>query len=106
MNLENMISNPEKVFWPEEGYTKIDIGRYYERVFPKLKPYVAGRLLTMERCPNGMQGECFYQKQAPKGLPAGTPTKVIHHENRNTRYVVGGSIETQIALVNLGCIPV
>ena len=106
MNLEKMVSNAGKVFWPEEGYTKLDIAHFYERVFSKLKPYVADRLLTMERCPDGMRGECFYQKQAPKGLPADTPTKVIRHEKRNTRYVVGGALETQIALVNLGCIPV
>lgn len=106
MKLETMISNPDKVFWPEEGYTKLDIARFYSEVFPKLEPYIADRLLTMERCPDGMRGECFYQKAAPKGLPASTPTKVIQHQNRKVRYVVGGALETQIALVNLGCIPV
>jgi bifunctional non-homologous end joining protein LigD len=106
MKLEKLISHPEKVFWPEEGYTKLDLARFYESVFPKLKPYVADRLLTMERCPDGMRGGCFYQKEAPKGLPPSTPTKVIEHQNRNVRYVVGGALETQIALVNLGCIPV
>lgn len=106
MNLERMISNPDKVFWPDEGYTKLDIVEFYEFVFPRLKPYVEDRLLTMERCPDGMRGECFYQKRAPEGLPKETPTKLIHHEGTDVNYVVGGSIETQIALVNLGCIPV
>jgi len=106
MKLEKLISNPDKVFWPEEGYTKLDLARFYANVFPKLKPYVADRLLTMERCPDGMRGGCFYQKEAPKGLPPATPTEVIQHQNRNVRYVVGGALETQIALVNLGCIPV
>ncbi len=106
MNLEKMISHPDKVFWPDEGYTKLDIARFYERVFPRLKPYIDGRLLAMERCPDGMRGECFYQKEKPKGMPAGTPTKAIRHQNRSVNYVVGGSLETQIALVNLGCIPV
>lgn len=106
MNLERAISNPDKVFWPEEGYTKLDVARYYQDIFPRLRPYLAGRLLTMERCPDGMRGDCFYQKRAPKGLPAGTPTSLIHHESGDINYVVGGSLETQIALVNLGCIPV
>ena len=106
MTLEKVITNPDKVFWPGEGYTKLDLARFYQAIFPRLKPYVAGRLLTMERCPDGMLGECFYQKAAPKGLPATTPTHVIRHANRNVRYVVGGSLETQLALVNLGCIPV
>ncbi len=106
MTVEESISNPGKVFWPDEGYSKLDLARYYQAVFPKLKPYVAGRLLTMERCPDGMRGDCFYQKEAPKGMPAGTPTQMIRHANRNVRYVVGGSLATQLALVNLACIPV
>ena len=106
MKIENMITHPEKVFWPDEGYTKMDVARYYERVFPRLKPYLKDRLLAMERCPDGMRGGCFYQKEKPKGMPAGTPTKAIEHEKRTVNYVVGGSLETQIALVNLGCIPV
>ena len=106
MNLEKMITHPDKVFWPDEGYNKLDVARFYEAVFPRLKPYVDDRLLTMERCPDGMRGECFYQKKAPKGLPPGTPTKLIHHENGDVEYVVGGALETQVALVNLGCIPV
>jgi bifunctional non-homologous end joining protein LigD len=106
MNLEKMISHPDKVFWPDEGYTKLDVAKFYEAVFPRLKPYIRGRLLTMERCPDGMRGECFYQKKAPKGLPDSTPTKRIHHQSGDVDYVVGGSLETQIALVNLGCIPV
>ncbi len=106
MTLEKIITHPEKVFWPEEGFTKQDLAEFYEAVFPKLKPYVADRMLTMERCPDGMRGQCFYQKEAPKGLPKGTPTKQIRHANRNVNYVLGGSLETQLALVNLGCIPV
>ena len=105
MTLEQ-ITHPEKVFWPDEGYTKLDLARFYAAVFPRLKPYVADRLLTMERCPDGMNGQCFYQKEAPKGLPAGTPTESIRHRNRIVHYVVGGLVETEIALVNLGCIPV
>ena len=106
MNIESLLTHPEKVFWPEDAYTKLDLARFYETVFPKLRPYVQDRPLSLERCPDGMRGQCFYQKEAPPGLPAGTPTKLIHHQNRAVHYVVGGLIETQIALVNLGCIPV
>ena len=103
------LTHPGKVFWPDEGYTKRDLAGFYRGIFPMLAPYVKDRLLTLERCPDGMAGECFYQKEAPKGLPAGTPTKRIRNETGRrqfTNYVVGGSLQTQLALVNLGCIAV
>jgi bifunctional non-homologous end joining protein LigD len=103
---EHLLTHPDKVFWPEEGYTKVALANFYQSVFPKLQPYIQDRPLALERCPDGMRGECFFQKEAPKGLPAGTPTKLIQHQNRSVDYVVGGLIETQIALVNLGCIAV
>jgi bifunctional non-homologous end joining protein LigD len=103
------ISNPDKVFWPEEGYTKADLANFYSEVFPWLQPFVDGRILTMERCPDGMQGQCFYQKEMPKGMPPGTPSKRIPNSSGSrafTNYLVGGSLETQMVLVNFGCIPV
>jgi bifunctional non-homologous end joining protein LigD len=100
------VSNPDKVFWPDEGYTKLDLVKFYEFIFPKLQPYVRDRMLSLERCPDGMRGECFFQKEAPKSMPPGTPTKSIRHEKGTTNYVVGGSLATQLSLVNLGCIAV
>jgi bifunctional non-homologous end joining protein LigD len=103
------VSHPDKVFWPEEGYTKLDLVAYYNAIFPKLSPYVKDRMLSLERCPDGIRGECFFQKQKPKGMPPGTPTKRIAHEadsGKFTDYVVGGSLITQLALANLGCIAV
>ena len=100
------ISNPDKIFWPEEGYTKRDLVLFYDHLFEKLRPWVKDRLLSLERCPDGIRRECFFQKQAPPGLPNGTPIKPIRHKNRVTRYVVGGRRDTQLALANLGCIAV
>jgi bifunctional non-homologous end joining protein LigD len=98
------VSNPDKPYWPDDGYTKLDLVRFYDAVFPWLKPYLRDRLLSLERCPDGMRGSCFYQKEKPNGLPAGTPTRRIQHTTGVTNYVVGGKRETQLALANLGCI--
>lgn len=106
---ELKITNPDKIFWPEEKYTKQDLADFYHDIFPLLKPYVDDRVLTLERCPDGMEGECFYQKQVPRGMPPGTPTKRFPNassKRKATDYVVGGKLATQLALVNLGCIPV
>ena len=103
------VSNPDKIFWPDEGYTKLDLAEYYAKIFAKLKPYVKDRILTLERCPDGIKGECFYQKEIPKGMPPGTPTIRIENaagKRKFTNYVVGGALETQLALANLGSIAV
>jgi bifunctional non-homologous end joining protein LigD len=103
------ISNPDKVFWPEEGYTKQDLANFYRDVFSLLQPYVDDRILTLERCPDGLNGQCFYQKEKPKGMPAGTPTKTIQNATgarRATNYVVGGDLATQLAMANFGCIAI
>jgi bifunctional non-homologous end joining protein LigD len=103
------VSHPDKIFWPEEGYTKLDLVEYYNAIFPKLSPYVKDRMLSLERCPDGMRGECFFQKEKPESMPPGTPTKRIAHAadaGKFTDYVVGGSLVTQLALADLGCIAV
>ena len=100
------VTNPDKVFWPEEGYTKLDLVRYYAFIWPWLRPWVKDRLLSLKRCPNGLLGKCFFQKEKPESMPPDTPTKRIVHSNGVRNYVVGGRLETQLALVNLGCIAV
>ncbi|MGA2083902.1 MAG: non-homologous end-joining DNA ligase [Terracidiphilus sp.] len=103
------VSHPDKIFWPDEGYTKLDLVEYYNAIFPHLSPYVKDRMLSLERCPDGMRGECFFQKQKPESMPPNTPTKRTAHADKSgksTDYVVGGSLTTQLALASLGCIAV
>lgn len=102
------VSNPNKIFWPEEGWTKSDLVAFYARVFSKLKPYVENRPLSLERAPDGLLGEPFYQKEKPASMPRDTPTVAVRHgkDLKVTNTVVGGKLETQLALANLGCIAV
>lgn len=100
------VTNPDKVFWPDEGYTKLDLVRFYDFIFPKLQPWMKDRLISLKRCPYGMRGRCFHQKEKPASMPPDTPTKRIVHANGVRNYVVGGRRDTQLALANLGCIAV
>src|SRR5258706_2970158 len=95
MKLPIRISNPDKLFWPEEGYRKLALIEFYAEIFPKLRPYVNDRILTMERCPDGMLGERFYQKEKPNGMPPDTPMKRIRNVGGSgtcPTYVVGVSL--------------
>ncbi len=101
-----IITNPEKLFWPDEGITKLDLADFYSRIASHIIPWMKGRAVTMERCPEGVRKACFYQKQAPDNLPADIPTVTIPAPSagRDVDYIVGGTRKTLLTLVNLGCI--
>ena len=63
------LSNLEKVLWPRDGYTKGDLIAYYEDVAPYAIPHLKERPLTLQRYPNGIDGEQFFEKQMPRGTP-------------------------------------
>jgi len=64
------LSNLDKVLYPETGFTKADVVRYYVDVAPHLLPHLADRPLTLRRFPDGVSGQTFYQKHRPKGTPS------------------------------------
>jgi DNA primase len=77
--LSALLSNPDKVFWPDEGHTKLNLAEYYSAIFPEFLPSIKDRMLALERCPDGMLGNCFFQKQTPRSVPIGTPTQRLEH---------------------------
>ena len=100
-------SNLDKVLWPRDGITKGDLIAYYERVAKWLVPYLQGRLLTLERFPNGIDAPSFYEKQMPKGLPdwVGRETIDSHSSARSKiTYVVCNDAATLTYLANLAAI--
>lgn len=101
-----VITNPSKLFWPDDGLTKIDLARFYSRISAQILPWMKGRAVTLERCPEGVRKTCFFQKQAPANLPSDVPTVTIPAPSagRDIDYIVGGTRKTLLTLVNLGCI--
>ncbi|MFJ9038443.1 non-homologous end-joining DNA ligase [Streptomyces sp. NPDC102406] len=74
------LSSPDKVYFPEggsRGYTKLDVARYFLAVGDGILRALRDRPTTLERYPEGITGEFFYQKRAPKNLPDWTPTATI-----------------------------
>lgn len=63
------ISHPGRVIDSESGVTKLDLAKYYAAVSEYIMPYIAGRPLALVRCPEGDQGECFFQKRRTPGMP-------------------------------------
>src|ERR1700704_5064324 len=67
---ELAISNPGKVLFPQAGYTKLDLARYYVAVADGALGGAGGRPNVLVRYPDGISGEFFFQKRAPRSRPA------------------------------------
>ena len=103
------VSNADKVWWPEEGITKGDVARFYDSIFERIEPWMRDRPLTAERCPDGMRGQCFYQKNFPaKVAPVDVPRVRLPAAStgKDVDYLVGGTRRALIGMTNLGCIAV
>ncbi len=97
------LSNLQKVLYPATGFTKKDVIDYYVRIAPALVPHLSGRALTMKRYPDGVDGQFFYEKNAPKHRPEWVNTVPIWSEgnNRTMHYVEVSDLPTLVWLANL-----
>ncbi|WP_085993989.1 DNA ligase D [Oceanobacillus senegalensis] len=74
------ISNTEKFYWPDKSLTKGDLLSYMREIAPYMLPFLRERALTLIRCPDGVEGEFFYQKHLPDYAPAFIDSKNVGNE--------------------------
>ena len=100
------LSNLEKVLYPATGFSKQQVIDYYARIAPAILPHLVGRALTRKRYPDGVDGEPFYEKNAPKYRPEWVKTAPIWSEgNRRTvYYVLANDLATLVWLANLAAL--
>jgi len=102
---EVTVTNPDKVFFPRTGHTKLDLVRYYLAVADGALRGVAGRPMALKRFVNGAEGEAFFQKRAPESRPEWVETVELSFPSGRTAHEVVVSDAAQLAwVVNLGCI--
>jgi bifunctional non-homologous end joining protein LigD len=97
------LSNLDKVFYPEPGFTKGQVIDYYTRVAPAVLPHLRGRPLTLKRYPNGVEGEFFYEKQCPRHRPDWVATAAVwsRHTSRTIDFCLADDLATLVWLANL-----
>src|SRR3982074_2029938 len=99
------ITNPDKVFFPKAGYTKLDLVRYYLAVADGALRGVSGRPMALKRFVNGAEGEVFFQKRAPSSRPEWTETVELSFPSGRTAEEIVVRDPAQLAwVINLGCI--
>jgi bifunctional non-homologous end joining protein LigD len=102
---EVTITNPDKVFFPRTGHTKLDLVRYYVAVADGAVRGVAGRPMALKRYVNGAEGEFFFQKRAPKSRPDWIETIELSFPSGRTAEEIVVRDAAQLAwVINLGCI--
>ena len=103
--VEVTVTNPDKVFFPRLGKTKLDLVNYYLSVAEAALRGVAQRPMNLKRFPNGAEGEPFYQKRAPTPRPAWIETATVEFPSgRTADEVVCTNAACLAWVVNLGCI--
>jgi len=96
------ISHPDKILYPEAKLTKRDLAEYYEKVGSWIVPHLAGRPLSLVRCPDGWEGQCFYQKHAAKGVNAEVTRVEVPEGKATATYMAADSAAAVVALLQWG----
>ncbi|HET7457826.1 MAG TPA: DNA polymerase ligase N-terminal domain-containing protein [Gemmatimonadaceae bacterium] len=100
-------TNLEKIFFPDDGYTKGDLLSYYAGMAKYVLPVIADRPLVLRRFPSGIAGKAFYQHNVPDA-PAGVRTAPIDVDGDGdvAHHLVGGDLATLLYSIQLGAVSV
>jgi bifunctional non-homologous end joining protein LigD len=97
---EVKFTHPDRVYWADVGLTKQDLADYYRMVWDTMAPHVVGRPLALLRCPDGTEGQCFFQKHASAGLAEDDLRSVIDSKGRQV--IAIDDLDGLLALVQAG----
>ena len=100
------ITNPERVVYPAHGTTKRDLALFYESIADWIVPHLKGRPTTLVRCPEGVEGECFYQKHSGQWAPESLRRVKIQEAKKVGEYLVVDDLAGLIGLVQLGILEI
>jgi bifunctional non-homologous end joining protein LigD len=96
------ISNPDKLYFPEAGITKLEVVQYAERIAPWIVPHIANRPLSLVRCPDGWKQQCFYQKHADRSVNPAVDRIEVPEGGGTATYMGARNATALVALVQWG----
>jgi bifunctional non-homologous end joining protein LigD len=97
------LTHPDRVYWRDAGVTKEQLAKYYKKIWKRMRPHVAGRVLALVRCPEGAEGQCFFQKHARMGIP----TEFLHLvQEKGEKIIALDRLDGLIALVQGGVLEI
>ncbi|MBS0535311.1 MAG: DNA ligase D [Proteobacteria bacterium] len=97
------LTHPDRVYWDDAGVTKRDLAEYYQSVWKWMAPHVAGRPISLLRCPEGAAGQCFFQKHASAGIS----TEYLHEVSEKGEKIISiDGLDGLLSLVQAGVLEV
>lgn len=100
------LTSPDRVLFPEQGLTKLDLARFYEQIHEWVLPHLARRPLSLVRCPQGRDDECFFQKHPRRAIPASVPRIDVPEKQGSAEYVYVESPADLVGLVQAGALEI
>jgi bifunctional non-homologous end joining protein LigD len=100
------LSNPDKILYPKDRITKRQIFDYYTEISTVMLPHLAGRPLTLQRWPNGIDGQEWYQQNAPDVVPDYVRLLDVGPRHDNKKRIVADNVETLQWLANLASLTI
>ncbi len=98
------LSKPDKVLFPADGITKLDLATYYDDVAEVMLPHLRGRPVNMQRFPDGIDAGAFYEKKVPSHFPDWVPITQVDTADGPQRQVVANDARTLVYLAQQACI--
>ena len=95
------ITHPDRSVYPGPGVTKLQVAEYYARIAPRLLPYVAGRPLSIVRCPDGTGSACFFQKHVGQHAIPGVEVAMIEDSAGRNPYIVANTAKALVGLAQM-----
>src|SRR5262249_33261455 len=100
------LTNPEKLLYPEQGITKLELAQYYQLVAKWMLPHVIDRPLVLVRCPDGRDKGCFYQKHPGAGTPDAFRQIPISDKSKTENYLIADDVQGLISLAQIGALEI
>ncbi|HXL09336.1 MAG TPA: DNA ligase D [Candidatus Bathyarchaeia archaeon] len=100
------LTHPDRVLYPDQGITKLELAHYYEQVADWMIPHLKGRPLTLVRCPEGYKKQCFYQRHVTESLRDPIQSIRVKEGRSTVSYVAVDSAAGLMALVQMGVLEI
>ena len=100
------LSHPDKILYPDDNITKLDLAHYYEQVADWMLPHVENRLLSLVRCPGGSGQKCFYQKHPGNGTSDDLRRFDVKEKNKVEQHLALYDLPGLVSLVQMGVLEI